>query len=261
MMPRLSYPIGVTAALATVMLLLNMGCNTPASPSSPQAQGQILQSEGLGLTRSDWEGRRNHSLIGSFDSYEYSYGRHMPPFSGYQVIYWQQGEALPTARIVDLYADTRLVLSDTGRISSADAEQIIPTIEQMHTAVRMLLPADAQFLSKTDYPGHQGTFAETYSSKSLASLYPPLPSLGSPWGDDTPGTIRITYSHGGPFVSLEIGNSTLLLAPKSPTISPPTAIPTPTPGIPPSPFPTRPAPISTSLRPTVPIPIPTVSKR
>jgi len=178
-----------------------MACDT--TPPSPTPTP--LPSGGLGLTRAEWE--QHHTFILSIPGSDYIYDGFKPPFYGYRVNFWQEPDTNdPTARISAMAVDTRLVLSDTGRIPPATAAEAKPTKEQMQQAVRTLLHADAE-RQGTEGPSASLTFTETHISNLLKSAYPPLSTAKDPWGELPSGTIKVRYENGGPSVLISAGDA------------------------------------------------------
>jgi hypothetical protein len=204
-------------ALALLLLPLSLACDsTPPSPIP-----QPLASGGLGLTRAEWE--RKHTFVLAIPGSDYIYDGFNPPLFGYRVNFWQESVNDPSARISAMAVDTRLVLSDTGKISSTTAGTANLDKAQMQQAVRSLLPVDAERQGE-ESPGATGTFTETYTSNLIKSIYPPLTALKDPWGDQPPGTIRVVYVNGGPDVLITAGKGA------QSTGSPLEILPTKTPG-------------------------------
>jgi hypothetical protein len=214
---RRNRPILALVALAALLLPALAACDS--APPSPTPQP--LASGGLGLTRAEWE--RKHNFILSIPGSDYIYDSFNPPLFGYRVNFWQEGANDPGARISAMAVDTRLVLSDTGKIPPAAAGTAALSNAQMQQAVHALLPADAE-RQGTEHPNATGTFTETYISNLIKNVYPPLSAQKDPWGSRPPGTIRVVYEQGGPDVLITAGNGA------QSTGSPLEILPTKTPG-------------------------------
>jgi len=245
-MLRMGRPIAIVALLMSCVLLV-AACNTtptttPTSSAAPSTVTTFISS-GVGATKADWE--RTHQFTKYRADYEYIYGNIEEPFSGYYVLFWQEGGAKPEDRIAAISVDARLALSDTKRIPPVDNYLTKITDEQMDEAVQMFLPADAQLQSKNTYQGSEQFVVEIYVSKSLSTLFAPLPQIGLPWGQDAPGTINVQYERDRPGLSIIAGSAAYLLTPKPsvpPTMTP--LLPWPV-TIPPGPVHTPPRPLPT----------------
>jgi len=209
----------ILALVAMVALLLPALVACDSAPQSPTPQP--LASGGLGVTRADWE--RKHNYILALSSSDYIYDGFNPPLFGYRVNFWQESFDDPSARISAMAVDTRLVLSDTGKIPPAGAGTATLSKAQMQQAVQALLPADAE-RQGIENPNATGTFTETYISNLIKNVYPPLSAQKDPWGGRPPGTIRVVYEQGGPDVLVTAGNVA------QSTGSPLEILPTKTPG-------------------------------
>lgn len=217
-----------------VILVVLTGCTGAAATPTPDA----FQSGGLGLTKGEWE-RQHHKLtsvdyLSSF--YFYDYENLQSGASGYAVRFWSEDAQLTNETLISsIGVDVRFVLSGTDGLN---IEAYLLTPDQKHKAVSTLLPADTQFQRRIDQFEVQGSYSDIYYSKSLAGRYPPLPSVGDPWGKDPPGTIRASYYQAGPGVSISAGSKR------------PPSLPTPT----------SPAPTETETPLPVPSPVPTTSR-
>jgi hypothetical protein len=215
--PGSKHTVLAIAALGALLLAFLVACDTtPASPTP-----RSLASGGLGLTRAEWE--RKHNFVLAIPGSDYIYDSFRPPLFGYRVNFWQEGSDDPSARISAMAVDTRLVLSDTGKIPPDGAGTAKLSKAQMQQAVRALLPADAERQGE-EIPGASGTFTETYLSYLIKDVYPPLSAHKDPWGSRPPGTISVAYENGGPDVLVTTGSG-----PQS-TGSPLEILPTKTPG-------------------------------
>jgi hypothetical protein len=209
-------------ALSILMIVLILPLTVACDTTPPSLTPTPLPSGGLGLTRAEWE--QHHTFILAIPGSDYIYDGFNKPLYGYRVNFWQEPDTNdPAARISAMAVDTRLVLSDTGRIPPTTAATATLTKEQMQEAVRVLLLADAE-RQGTESPSGTPTFTETYQSNLLKTIYPPLSTLKDPWGDLPPGTIKVLYENGGPSVLITAGNATAHAG------SPLQLLPTKTPG-------------------------------
>ena len=163
--------VNFRSSLALVLVALALSSCTASAP--PQASP--FASGGLGLTKGQWE--QQHKAVTE------------PRHSGgvgydggkYYVIFWSDQ---PPSQTAD--SPISFIAVNTGQaVNAALARQIVPA----------LLPEDVQF-QRSETPGDRLGTTDYYFSPALATRYPAIGVVGSPWQTLPVGTIKVTYGAG-----------------------------------------------------------------
>lgn len=199
-----------------------------------------IDSGGLGLSKKAWEAKYGSSGGGQGNISLYN----VPTISWQpiRITFWAEPEQISRASRI---SGIRIL---TWFVESSGSESKETRREEIRKQVLQLLPADAKYVRTNEVMPGPYTIVDYFSSDNLKDLFPQLDTLEPPWGDELPGTIRVTYNDTLPGLNIIVGNHSAPPFP-SPTMPPtPTLEPITTYDLPP---------VSIG---TPPIPIPSVAK-
>ncbi|MEO5953432.1 MAG: hypothetical protein ABIQ44_13285 [Chloroflexia bacterium] len=166
---------------------------------------------------------------------------------GYGVYYWQpNGQVSDNSLISGIGVDEDYLLNQTG--SRTITQTATSTSEDLlNAAIRTLLPADVQFLSRESSGRNTISYIETYHSKSLETRYSSPSGVGQPEYASYSGNIQVIFSalDSGIFINAELPETPPCQTPTpvTPTsTAQPVVVPTgiPTAYVPPQPVQTPP---------------------
>ncbi len=157
------------------LLLFATGCGSASQTTANVA----LVSDGLGLTKAEWEQHHIASSNIPNSPMRYSYDSRK-----YEVAFWSnEASASPNAKISEIRTSLRGGQSD----------------DEYKAFARSLIPHDAQLQSTKSSDDEYNAFSEVYFSQSLASQYTALSfptGVTDPWQGSPAGGIYVSYARG-----------------------------------------------------------------